>query len=327
LLGQAQTIDPGTWNGEAPLTNDGKQLEGLVAIVEKLLLPNGFEVKTNERVVGDDGVQIAEFDIEITGKVGTTTIHWLIECRDRPGQGAAPGSWIEQLVGRRGRFGFNKVTAVSTTGFASAAAAYALEEGIELREVRSLAATEFADWLQVKTMTQRLRISLLAHANIVLDSEGGIERKFAAADVIKNAGAEDALLVSTTSGEAVTPAQAFSKALHQLPNAFETVSPDRPRQVRLLVEYPTPDHYCIITHEGDARVHAIEFVGELRIQETSYPVVSTVEYRHFETGEPISQVATFAPQVLAGAKLSFELHRIAESGQIHVSMRSTPDKA
>lgn len=306
------------------MSNDGKQLEGLVAIVERILLPKGFEVKTNERVVDADGVPVAEFDIEILGKVGTTTIHWLIECRDRPGQGAAPGAWIEQLVGRRSRFGFNKVTAVSTTGFAAGAAAYALKEGIELREVRSLAASEFSDWLQVTTMTQRLRISLLAHANIVLDDDDN-ERKTAAVNLIRNAGAAEALLVSTTSGKASTPAQAFSGALAQLPDGFADVAPDKPRQVRLLAEYPTSDHYCIITHEGSTRVRAIEFFGELQIQETEYPVLSTVEYRHFETGEPISQVVTFAPQALAGAKLSFELHRIAESGQIHVMMRTSRD--
>src|SRR6266550_564747 len=118
--------------------SDGKQLEGLVSFVEKTLLPQGFEVKTNERIYNDEGIQIAEFDIEIHGKVGSTTIAWLIECRDRPGQGPAPGSWIEQLVGRRIRFGFNKVTAVSTTGFAVGAVQFARSQGIELREVTAL---------------------------------------------------------------------------------------------------------------------------------------------------------------------------------------------
>ncbi|HET9216646.1 MAG TPA: restriction endonuclease, partial [Terriglobia bacterium] len=150
------------------MSNDGKHLEGLVAIVERILLPDGFEVKTNERIYDDGGVQIAEFDIEICGKVGTTTIYWLIECRDRPGNGAAPASWIEQLVGRRGRFGFNKVTAVSTTGFAAGAVEYARDEGIELREVRSLAATEFEDWLQITTLHQRMRIADLQHASIFI---------------------------------------------------------------------------------------------------------------------------------------------------------------
>jgi hypothetical protein len=114
------------------MKSDGKQLEALVSYVEKTLLPQGFDVKTNERVYNDEGVQIAEFDVEVRGKVGSTRIAWLIECRDRPSQGTAPGSWIEQLVGRRIRFGFNKVTAVSTTGFAEGVFDFAQREGIEL---------------------------------------------------------------------------------------------------------------------------------------------------------------------------------------------------
>ena len=50
------------------MITDGKKLEGLVTFVEKTLLPQGFDVKTNERVYNNDGVQIAEFDIEIREK-------------------------------------------------------------------------------------------------------------------------------------------------------------------------------------------------------------------------------------------------------------------
>ncbi len=45
--------------------SDGKRLEALVAFVEKTLLPQGFDLKTNARVYDDEGGQIAEFDIEI----------------------------------------------------------------------------------------------------------------------------------------------------------------------------------------------------------------------------------------------------------------------
>lgn len=151
------------------MPSDGKQLESLVAFVEQSLLPPGFEVKSNERVFNDEGVQRAEFDIEIRGKIGTTTISWPIICRLRPGHGVAPGSWIEQLLGRRMRFGFNKVTAVSTTGFAAGAISFATEQGIELREVKNLDPTEFSDWLHLSSMQQISRVADLKHATIFLD--------------------------------------------------------------------------------------------------------------------------------------------------------------
>ena len=108
------------------MSGEGQHLENLVRQVEELLLPKGFSVAGNSRVYNDENVQIAEFDIEVRGRLGSTYISWLIECRDRPGSGPAPGSWIEQLVGRRDRFRFSKVTAVSTTGFALGAEEYAV---------------------------------------------------------------------------------------------------------------------------------------------------------------------------------------------------------
>jgi hypothetical protein len=46
------------------MAQDGKQLEALVAFVEQTLLPQGFTVSTNQRVFNDDGIQIAEFDVD-----------------------------------------------------------------------------------------------------------------------------------------------------------------------------------------------------------------------------------------------------------------------
>src|SRR5882757_5065123 len=99
----------------------GRDLEDLVALIERFHLPAGLEVTTNAHIYDEHGVQIAEFDIQVKGKVGTTDIAWLVECRDRPSEGPAPGSWIEQLIGRRARFKYDKVTAVSTTGFSVSA--------------------------------------------------------------------------------------------------------------------------------------------------------------------------------------------------------------
>lgn len=96
------------------MKRDGKSLEDFIRQIEELHLPPGSSVEVNRLEHNDDGIQVAEFDVFIKGKLGTTEIVWLIECRDRPSSGAAPGSWIEQLIGRRQRFGFHKVTAVST---------------------------------------------------------------------------------------------------------------------------------------------------------------------------------------------------------------------
>jgi hypothetical protein len=198
---------------------DGKQLEALVSFVEKTLLPEGFDVKTNERVYNDERVQIAEFDIEIRGKVGSTSIAWLIECRDRPGDGPAPGSWIEQLVGRRTRFGFNKVTAVSTTGFAVGAVEFAQSQGIELREVMALSVEEFKDWLAIRHLHHIETVTALKHASILVAAEESEECKHALLDVISNAPGNAAFLKSSKTEEFIAPANAFSGAVSDGENA------------------------------------------------------------------------------------------------------------
>lgn len=305
--------------------SDGKQLEALVSFVEETLVPPGFDVKANSRVFNDEGVQIAEFDIEIRGKMGSTSIAWLIECRDRPAQGAAPGSWIEQLVGRRDRFGFNKVTAVSTTGFAAGAAEYARRVGIELREVQSLDPTSFESWLQISEMTQVKRIQDLEHANIIISSSEPGNVQGAAQRTIKRASGNDPVLVRALTKERVTVTQAFMGVVQAQPSAFDGVLVGYPKKVCVDARYPGDDHFYIETEVGNARVDRIEFFGELRIEETRVPVVRTVEYRHVDTGEVISQLAAFAPHSIAGMNFAVELHRMGEDGETHVIMRRLPD--
>jgi hypothetical protein len=123
---------------EIRMDKTGQDLELLVAGIEKQLLPKGFKVEPRQRVLNDNGEQVAELDIVISGPLGSSTVKWLLECRDRPSEGSAPVSWIEQLVARRERLGFDKVFAVSTTGFSKAAAQYAKSKGIVLRTVTRL---------------------------------------------------------------------------------------------------------------------------------------------------------------------------------------------
>ena len=125
--------------------NSGRELERLVEEIERCLLPSGFEVALNQSAFNAEGDQIAEFDIVISGRLGSSQVKWLIECRDRPSRGSAPVSWIEQLVTRKARFNFDKVIAVSTTGFSSAAIELADASGISLRSVQRLTdiATDF----------------------------------------------------------------------------------------------------------------------------------------------------------------------------------------
>lgn len=310
------------------MTSDGKQLEALVAFVEETLLPEGFKVTTNERIFNDEGIQIAEFDIEIRGKVGSTEIAWLIECRDRPTSGPAPGSWIEQLVGRRTRFGFNKVTAVSTTGFAVGATEFALAQGIEIREVKTLAPEEFADWLFIRHIHHIEKHTNLLHASFLLDESEPNERQLALSDLLSSIDGNAEILKSSKTGELTTAALAFSAAAGGIEGLFDDLNENSPeKKLCLHANYTNEDHFVIETSKGQIQLRAIVFEGELRLKETLVPLMVTAEYRHANSGEVISQIASFAPQSILGMKFSTELHKMADTGETHVILRRLGDNA
>lgn len=63
-----------------------------------------IDVETSVKEYHEDGFQLAEFDVVVSAKVGTTQIQILLEFRDRPSDGPQGGDWVEQLSGRKGRF-------------------------------------------------------------------------------------------------------------------------------------------------------------------------------------------------------------------------------
>lgn len=308
------------------MKRDGKQLESLVAFVEEHLVPEGFSVSKNDRVYNEDGVQIAEFDIEIKGKVGSTEISWLIECRDRPSSGPAPGSWIEQLVGRRDRFGFNKVTAVSTTGFAAGAAEYALAKGIEVREVKSLAPDEFLSWLRILHIIECRRLTSLEHAEILIGEESGAEMRDALAEVISDKNGDMDFLISSASGDLVSPAKAFSAVAGGAEGLFDHIEEDgAPVKVQLTANYCDQDHYIVETKLGPVSIKSIVFKGKASIETTRIPLFSTLQYQSVDGSNIISQVASFAPQSIHGVTFSTEMHKISDTGETYVVLRRLDD--
>lgn len=310
------------------MTSNGKQLEALVAYVESTLLPEGFSVTKNERIINDEGIQIAEFDIEIQGKVGSTDFAWLIECRDRPTSGPAPGSWIEQLVGRRTRFDFNKVTAVSTTGFSQGAIDFANEQGIELREVKTLAPEEFADWLRIRHIHHIVRHTMLIHATFLIDEAENEERERALSNFLSNIKEDAAFLKLSQTSKAITPAHAFSNAAGRIDGVFDDLVKNGPeKRISLRVNGTDDNHYAIETTEGPIRLRAIDFDGSVCLKETLLPLIESAEYLHVDTGKAISQVASFAPQSIYGMNLSIEMHKMKDTGETHVVLRRLPDNS
>ncbi len=300
------------------MSNTGKFLEGFVEQIERTLLPQGITLSVNEKVFNDQGVQIAEFDIEIEGKVGSTNFKWLIECRDRPSQGAAPGSWIEQLVGRRNRFGFDKVIAVSTTGFAPGAEEFANKTGIEVRTVTESEIDQISDWFLFDKMTVFKRGGNLENAKLLIDKNEPEKLSKALQKELKNNCADTPILRSTETGEKITVGAAFQSAvtnsgLHDGPFLKEGS-----KKVNLKATYPRDDsHFVVETDEGIIRIREILFRGELSIVKEEVPIAAIKNYKNVSTDEDIATKVSFNFDV-DGKALEMSFNKIAESGETHV---------
>ncbi len=303
------------------MRNDGRALESLVSFVEKMALQQGLALLANERQYNADGVQVGEFDLQVKGRVGTTDIRWLIECRDRPSDGPQSGAWIEQLVGRRDRFGFNKVTAVSTTGFAAGAVEFAHQKGIELRTVEAMA-PEFFSWLMMPAIHAETRQSTLLHADFGTAKE--LSQEVATALLKDLTGVRsDAKMLRAPDGGLQSLAEAFSACVSALEVVWEGIEPNGPsRTVRVDAAYPEGNRYTVELPSGIFELAVIYFKGEVSLICEDLPLLTTSEYRQVqEGGRVISQVAAYAPQTINGMKLAVEAHHMGDSGETHIVMR------
>lgn len=304
------------------MANDGKTLENLVSFVEKSMLQQGFELVRNEREYNLDGVQVGEFDLQVKGRVGTTDIRWLIECRDRPSAGPQGGAWIEQLVGRRDRFGFNKVTAVSTSGFTAGAVDFAQQRGIELRTVEAMEPEFFANWLEMQVIHTETRRSHLLHADIGTTRDLSDDEVAALLGDLKGIRG-DAKVLKAPDGALHSLAEAFSACVSTMEAAWDGLEPNGPaHSMPVVANYPEGNRYTLELRSGIYELAVLYFEGEVSLIREDFPLLTTSEYRQVqEGGRVISQVATYAPQTINGMKLAMELHRMGDTGRTHVVMR------
>jgi hypothetical protein len=309
------------------MANAGKQLEKLVREIEQILLPKGLKVLVNERVYNDEGVQIAEFDIEIKGKVGSTRINWLIECRDRPACGPAPGSWVEQLVGRRDRFNFDKVTAVSTTGFAQPAIDYARDKNIELRSVETLTIEHLKDWLLTSNLRVFNRRGKLLHADIHAEEHLTPELEQAIHSMISNADSNSRMLVSKKDGQALSVNEAWRRVLNHMPQLFNGIEPDKNPLFRTIGAHyiNEDDRFELQTSVGSADVFEIVFKGELSVITLNVPVSKITQYRSIDDKTPISQSLQFNFDV-DDQPVELTIHKLDHDDGMLLAMQTTWSK-
>jgi hypothetical protein len=305
------------------MAKTGKELENLVSIIEKACSPLGFEIKNRKRIFDESGNQIAELDIEISGKFGTTEIIWLIECRDRPSDGAAPVDWIEQLVGRRDRLKLDKVTAVSTTGFSPGAISFAATKGIELRSVREIQKGDISDWFQVEKMVFDQYIGDLKQLEIftLFSNE---EQAKDIKNILNNGNLNAKIFFHTSTNEEFSINDLWLEAIKLSPDIKKNVEPGSPpRRKTLDINYNNPNsRYKLILHGSNIHIVRIIFIGDLSIVRKFSPISKITKYYNEKDQDSIAETIHFE---LNGINLhkDIAIHKIYDNGEIKFTVTTT----
>lgn len=297
------------------MDKSGKYLERLVNQIENYFLPENFTIISNEMVFNDEGTQIAEFDIEISGKLGTTEINWLIECRDRPSQGAAPSSWIEQLVGRRSRFNFSKVTAVSSTGFAKGVKEYAEREGIELRTVKEISLADIKSWCGLSEVVILKNNFELKSAYIIPEKTD--DKTLSELNQIIQNTPQQRFISNKKNKNKYCPSDILQSAINEH-KVFDDVEVGKPYPAHFELHTKGDNPFFIQTKYGEVKIRKILCAAILHKKEERKTVEKIVEYSH-DGKENISQSASIN---FINDKFQYELnvHNMKESGETIINI-------
>ncbi|MCG7985118.1 MAG: restriction endonuclease [Candidatus Thiodiazotropha lotti] len=308
------------------MSKPGSLLEKFVEEIELLLVPQGVKVTPNKKIFNSDGIQIAEFDITLEGKIGSSKFTWIIECRDRPSQGPAPGSWIEQLAGRRNRFKFDKVIAVSTTGFSTSATEYAKESGIEIRIISEKNITHISDWFLANKIGLHIKRYKLESARLLFDEYNREEIRTAIQRILDNPPSDKRVLLIPNTREHVSLSTAFTIAAARYceTKGISTQNIDT-KKLKFQADYKNDnDHYVVETIYGQILIRGIQFTGEVSVIHEDIPLTEILKYHNISNDEEISTTINFNLDVDENP-IEISFHKIADNSVMHVSAKIPRD--
>jgi len=129
----------------------GRELEELVASLEKGLNGTGIKVTSPDKICDKVTKKKREIDVSLKGNMGFHDMLAILECRKRKHKDDV--TWIEQLATKRDHTGANLAIAISSSGFTEGARLKADFLGIRLRTVSEIDPQEIMDWFKVEKLT------------------------------------------------------------------------------------------------------------------------------------------------------------------------------
>jgi hypothetical protein len=256
----------------------GRDLETLVALVERLLEEMPVVIQSPEYIIGRRSDSPREIDVTIRGTVGSATVLVMVECRDRDGtQGVG---WIDQVVGKREDVGADKAVVVCSAGFSEPAIRAAQAVGIELRTMTQLSESDLLPWVDPSFMSVDvdLRKSHLVGCNLILDNDRPLPTNPNVGEIRR-----------TRDQESVSVLDLWG---HNDPEeAWEGLAVDERRQRQIRLNFTNPeDRYEVDVAGTWLPVEAVQFVVELWIEREQVPIK---QFRYSDDEEVLADGFSF----------------------------------
>jgi len=148
----------------------GRLLELTIQAIERLLASANVQIQSPGLIPDRDTGRQREIDVVISGKIGSSEVLGIVECRDR--QGRQDVRWIEEIESKRASVRANFAIAVSSSGFTTGATQKAKALGISLRTLENLALEDFSNWFDcqdyrsVNEQFDNLQVRLISSENL-----------------------------------------------------------------------------------------------------------------------------------------------------------------
>jgi hypothetical protein len=275
-------------------TKKGARFEELIKQIEEITLPNNFEI-TSRKCIYDEGIQLAEFDIDILGNINGVEFKWLIECRDRPSEGPAPTAWIEQLIGRKQLYRYSTVTAVSTTGFSQGAERVAKRGNIDLRRTFEVTFKEVCNWIHFSTITLVRPIGVLLESTIFFDHDNFETKKG-----ITSSDTKSSIFKNIKTNEKANLGSLFDRALNSIflrnPTLEYFQEENLPKKFRFTAD--CKNIWVLQSGRKNIPVRKILFRAETRsLEKSQIPISKVYNYSKNDSTELIAQSVCFSTEV------------------------------
>jgi hypothetical protein len=128
------------------MAREGRNFEEVVKLIEETIAVENVKVKSPDYILDKDTGQPREVDISLRGKIGSSNILVIIECRDQMKHPPQDVTWIEQITCKRKSVSADKLIAVSSNGFTEPAKIKARKNEIELRTFDEIDPEEIHRW-------------------------------------------------------------------------------------------------------------------------------------------------------------------------------------